>query len=206
MNKAGGLAGRPIEPIFHRTDPLGGTFDSQGQAACETFSTDKRSTFVVDNALTPSKVLLDCMAKAKVPLIWELHMSQVTNAEVARYADYLYRPSMPNSDRLDFVIDQLQSSGFFKNAKVAIARYDAPESEFIAEKVWKPKLAAYKIPVVAEAHMAKPRELRRRRGARRAVEQCGPRLQVEGRDARALRAVPGVDPADVRPRGQVAGL
>jgi hypothetical protein len=156
VNKAGGLAGRPISPIFHRTDPTSGTFDAQGQAACETFTDDNGAKIVIDNALSPSKVVLDCLAKRKIPLVWELHMAQTTNAEMRSHDGYLYRPSMPNADRLGFIVDALNRDGFWKNARVGILRYDTPEHDFISDKIFKPRLRKLKVPVVAEHAMKKP--------------------------------------------------
>jgi hypothetical protein len=156
VNKAGGLAGRPIEPVFHRTDPLEGSFDSQGQAACERFTQDEKVQYVVDNALSPSKVLLSCVAQRQIPLVWELHMAMVTNAETSKFANYLYRPTMPNADRYRFVIDGLHEAGFFKSARVGLLRYDSPEGALISNKVFRPRLKALGIPVVAEAAMTQP--------------------------------------------------
>jgi hypothetical protein len=156
VNANGGLAGRPIQPVFHRTDPVNGSFDAQGQRACEALIDDGNVEIVVDNALTPSKVLMQCASKKGVPLVWELHMVQITNDEAARMRDLLYRPSMPNSDRLGFIVDGLANAGFFKGAKVGIIRYDQPESKLISEKVFRPALARRKIPVVDEYKVAVP--------------------------------------------------
>lgn len=156
VNAAGGLGGREIQPLYHRTDPLNGSFDTQGQRACEALIDDGRVELLIDNALTPSKVLMECSARKGVPLVWELHMVQITNAESARLGDLLYRPSMPNADRLGFIVDGLAEAGFFKDARVGIIRYDTREAELISKQVFRPRLAARNVTVASEYKVTEP--------------------------------------------------
>ena len=157
VNASGGLAGHPIDPVYHKTDPLDGSFDVQNQETCAAFTEDEHVEIVLANALSPSKVLMHCLADKRVPLVWELHMMQITNAESTSFANYLYRPSMPNVERQGFVIDGLQRSGFFaKGAKVGILRWDLPEFERLSEKVFRPRLRAHGVNVVAEYRIDMP--------------------------------------------------
>ena len=156
VNATGGLANHPMKIVFHKTDPLKGSFDQQGQIACEDFTQDHHVAFVVDTALTPSKVTPACLSKAGVPDVWMLHMAIVSDADDASFKDMLYRPSMPNADRYGFAVDDLYASGFFKNAKVGIIRYDTSEAELISNKEWKPRLAKYHVPVVSEYKVTVP--------------------------------------------------
>jgi hypothetical protein len=150
LNASGGLGGRTVEPVYHASDPLQGSFDAQGQRACAALVEDEKVAMIIDNALTPSPVLMECAAKKTIPYVWELHMMQITNAQAARLANVLYRPSMPNAERLGVVIESLFDAGFFKGAKVGIIRWDAPESKLITDKVFRPRLAAHKVPVVSQ--------------------------------------------------------
>jgi hypothetical protein len=156
VNTAGGLAGRPIVPVYHQTDPANGPWDTQNQTACDDFASDKKVPLVVANVLAPSPVLMECLAKHKIPLVYELHTQQITNAEAARLRGYIYRPSMPNAERLGVVVDGLAKAGFFKGAKVGIIRYDDATATHIAKKVFRPRLTAHDVQVVSEYAMPHP--------------------------------------------------
>ena len=156
VNAAGGLAGRPISPQYHRTDPTNGTWDAQNQQACDDFAGDKKVPLVVANVLAPSPVLMECLAKHHIPLVYELHTQQITNAEAARLRSYIYRPSMPNAERLGVIVDGLADAGFFKGAKVGIIRYDGKTADLISQKAFRPRLAAHNVNVVSEYTMPQP--------------------------------------------------
>lgn len=156
VNATGGLAGRPIVPVYHRTDPANGTWDSQNQRACDDFAGDQKVPIVVANVLAPSPVLMECLAKHKIPLVYELHTQQITDAQSKRLRGYIYRPSMPNAERLGVVVDGLAGAGFFKGARVGIIRYDDATATHISEKVFRPRLTAHKVNVVSEYAMPHP--------------------------------------------------
>ena len=156
VNATGGLAGRPIVPAYHQTDPVNGTWDAQNQKACDDFAGDKKVPLIVANVLAPSPVLMECLAKHHIPLVYELHTQQITDAESARLRGYIYRPSMPNAERLGVVVDGLAEAGFFKSAKDGIIRYDDATATLISKKVFRPRLAAHHVNVVSEYTMPHP--------------------------------------------------
>ncbi len=70
--------------------------------------------------------------------------------------EYLYRPAQPHADRLGFVIDGLVRHGFLRNAKIGLLRYDSPKEKAVADRVFKPALAAHGLKVHSEAAIREP--------------------------------------------------
>ena len=156
INAHGGMHGRKVEPIFHASDPLNGTFDSEAQTACDDFADDQHVFAVVSGAVLPTPVTPDCLAKKHVPLVWNYHFL-VDGPMWAAYMPYLYMPFSVNADRMAFYIDQLAANNYFTpNARVAIVRYDVPEHARLTSQVLRPRLAAHKVNVVDEIAVSRP--------------------------------------------------
>src|SRR5262245_22786817 len=127
INAHGGMHGRKVVPVFHASDPLNGTFDSEAQAACSDFADDKHVFAVVSGAVLPTPVTPDCLSKKLVPIVWDYHFL-VDGTGWSQWMPYLYMPFSVSGDRMGFYVDQLAANGYFNpGAKVAIVRYDVPE-------------------------------------------------------------------------------
>ena len=156
INAHGGMHGRKVVPIFHASDPLNGTFDSEAQAACSDFADDQHVFAVVSGAVLPTPVTPDCLSKKHIPIVWDYHFL-VDGTGWSQWMPYLYMPFSISGDRMGFYIDQLAANGYFNaGAKVAIVRYDVPEHARLSSRVLRPRLAEHKVNVVDEAAISRP--------------------------------------------------
>ena len=156
VNDHGGIAGRKIEPIFHESNPLDGSFDAEGQNTCTDFADDNHVFAVISGAVLPTIVTADCLAKKKIPFIWDYHYV-VDGQQWKQYLPNLYMPFSVNADRLGFYVDVLASGGYFDTgARVAIVRYDLDQHARFVSNVLRPRLAAHKVNVVDEVALTHP--------------------------------------------------
>lgn len=156
INANGGMGGRRVEAVFHESNPLDGSFDSEGQATCSDFADDKRVFAVVSGAVLPTIVTVDCLVKKQVPVVWNYHYV-VDGPMWRQYLPYLYMPFTADADRLGFVIDLLAANGYFTpGARVALLRYDLPQDARLTTSVFRPRLAAHGVAVVDEIAIRPP--------------------------------------------------
>ena len=156
INAHGGMAGRKVQPIFHESDPLKGSFDAEGQATCDDFASDQHVFAVVSGAVLPTLVLPDCLAKKHVPLVWNYQIL-IDEPLWRQWRPYLYQPFSVNADRMGFYVDQLVANHFFETgARVAIIRYDLDQHARFAKNVLRPRLSANHINVVDEVALSRP--------------------------------------------------
>ncbi|HVV35399.1 MAG TPA: ABC transporter substrate-binding protein [Acidimicrobiales bacterium] len=156
INDHGGIAGRKIDPVFHLSNPLDGSFDAEGQATCTDFADDNHVFAVISGAVLPTIVTADCLSKKHVPLIWDYHYV-VDGQQWKQYLPYLYMPFSVNADRMGFYVDVLASGGYFDaGARVAIVRYDLDQHARFVANVLRPRLAAHHVNVVDEVALNHP--------------------------------------------------
>jgi hypothetical protein len=157
INDHGGYGGRKVVPVFHGSDALNGSFDSQAQAACSHFTEDEPVFAVVSGAVLPSVNLPECMVKKRTPLVWNYHYL-VDRPLWDRYLPYLYMPFSMSADRLGVIYpDELVAAGFFgTGARVGIIRYDNPQHTRFSRELLRPRLAARGINVVEEVAVRQP--------------------------------------------------
>ena len=156
INAHGGMHGRKVEAIFHSSDPLRGSFDSEAEAACADLVDDKHVFAAISGAVLPTVVTPDCFAKKHVPLVWNYHFF-VDGPMWSRWMPYLYMPFSASADRMGFYVDQLAANHYFAaDARVALVRYDVPEQARFASQVLRPRLAAHKVNVVDEIAVSRP--------------------------------------------------
>lgn len=157
INERGGFGGRKVLPVFHGSDALNGSFDSQAQAACARFTEDDPVFAVVSGAVLPTANLPDCMAKKRTPLVWNYHYL-VDRPMWERYLPYLYMPFSISGDRLATVYaDELVAAGFFSaGARAAIIRYDNPQHTRFATTQLRPRLQQRGVNVVEDIAMRQP--------------------------------------------------
>jgi hypothetical protein len=124
---------------------LTGTFDSQAQAVCEAFTRDTPVFAVITYPNTGSDVLPACMAQHDSVQIEHGNSLFRTRQEISDiYKSSFYDPHRIELDRMDMVIDDLYSQGFFdKGAKVGLIRLDRPGYEWAEKNVVRPALARH---------------------------------------------------------------
>jgi hypothetical protein len=153
INDNGGMGGRQVQLVSHITQSINGSFDQQGQAACTALTEDAKSVVVVSGARVPSLTLLDCLARHGVPLVWEFQY-YVDDDTYARYAGYLYQPSMLRAERFDVIIDVLAEAKYFDGGTLGIVRWDRPIDDRLSTDVIRPALARHGVRVAEEIVVA----------------------------------------------------
>ena len=150
LNAHGGLAGCKVQAVYHDFSSLAADgFDGESQKECTDFAQDQHAFAVFPGALE-DKVLLTCLAQAKVPVFWDVTTYNPTAADFARYRGYLYQPTGIVPDRWGPFMSDLDKAGYFgSGAKVGILLADngSGNNQALVNDVWKPQLAAMHIPV-----------------------------------------------------------
>lgn len=155
VNAKGGLGGKKVEPVFHGTDPLVGTFPAQAEAACTHFAQDEKVFAVVSGAVLPDINTAACHAKYRTPLVWS-YQYLLDRKTLDGYQDYLYMPHAIAIERYGFYIDSLWESRFLtKSSKIGVFRYDDEQHERFFNTVIKPGLAKYGL-VAIDKPMKRP--------------------------------------------------
>jgi ABC-type branched-subunit amino acid transport system substrate-binding protein len=157
VNANGGLAGRRLVPVIHETNPLSGTFASQAQAACATFTEDNEVFAAGSSPVGGNDALVACLASKGTPLVEQNHWWFDTPAR-QRYMGMLYQPAKLRPERgLAAYVDGLAAAGYFTDGIVGIARFDDAVFTKMTEEVVKPGLARHGVRVAAEAALSTPR-------------------------------------------------
>ncbi|HWH31506.1 MAG TPA: hypothetical protein VNU01_02415, partial [Egibacteraceae bacterium] len=151
LNKRGGIRSRTVVPVIHKTNPTSGSFSTQAQAACATFTEDNQVFAAGSAPAAGSEVLAACMASKRTPFLahnyWpfgEQHFRQ--------WAGYFYQPGRAAGERhWAASVDALAGAGFFKGAKVGIVHFDAPHFRHLVKDVVVPGLARHGVKAPTEA-------------------------------------------------------
>jgi hypothetical protein len=155
INGHGGMGGHQVEPLFHGSDPLDGSFDALAQKACEDFA-ERGAAAVVSGAVLPTIVTPDCLSKRGIPLVWNYHYL-LDEPAWQRYRANLYMPFSMTAERLGpAYVDGLAAGKWFDRAKVGIVRYDNPQHERFSRAILRPALAARDVNVVEEVALSQP--------------------------------------------------
>lgn len=157
VNSTGGIGGRKLIAIKHETDPTSGTWASQAQAACATFTEDNKVFAVGSSPVGGSDALLSCLAAKDTPDI-EQNLWFFDDEYYKRFPGYLYQPGRASPTRwAKAYADGLDRMGYFANgAKVGLLRFDAPVFTRIADNVLKPAMAAHGHKFVKEVSIREP--------------------------------------------------
>lgn len=149
INANGGVAGRPLELVFHATETADVYNDRAGMSekACVTFTEDH--DVVAAGVLYTHENLISCLHDAGVfsaATLYPLDESQMTE-----YAGSFSMPGALNATRATrTMIRELVASGDLpKDAQVGLGYEDTPPFRRLAEET-KAELAKYGIEVVAE--------------------------------------------------------
>ncbi len=156
VNKHGGIAGRKVKPIFHTTEVLTGTWASQAEAACSTFTEDNKVVAAITSATGGSDALWACTSKKGTPLI-ERNSWLWDDQYYDKRPDMLFTPPRMSPNRwIGHWINGLKNIGFFKGAKVGLARFDGQPFDRLMTSTFKPALARAGVTLTHEAVMTTP--------------------------------------------------
>lgn len=157
INERGGVAGRKLVPVFHGYDgQTAEPNESQDQAACTTFTQDKRVFAVVDVGLTEN--LTACLARAGVLQLAPGSIIFYDDAYMRKYPSFFHQRL--NQDRMmRALVPALQRQGYFSGwnanlaqpaqgkAKIGILSLDEASFNRPLDKVMLPTLARAGQPV-----------------------------------------------------------
>ena len=157
INDTGGLAGRKLVPVFHETDPTGGTWATQAQAACATFTEDNQVLAVGTSVVGGSDALYGCLSSKGKPTI-EQNLWLFDHTYYEGKAGLLYQPGRMSPDRwAKAYVDGLLEAGYFKgNPKVGLVRFDAPVFQRVSDNVLKPRMKSKGLAFEEEIAISSP--------------------------------------------------
>jgi ABC-type branched-subunit amino acid transport system substrate-binding protein len=152
LNKHGGLAGCPVEVVYHDFLSLAADgFSGESESECVDFAEDQHVFAVISTALE-NKTLVACLAQHGVVSLFDSEEYAPTSQDFTTYRGYLYEPDYINIDRWGPYIQLLAQSGFLgSGAKVGILAGDdgSGNVDDLVNNVWVPELKAMGItPVV----------------------------------------------------------
>jgi hypothetical protein len=157
INNSGGLAGRKLVPVYHDTDPTGGTWATQAQAACATFTEDNQVLLVGTSVVGGSDALYGCLSAKGKPTI-EQNLWLFDHTYYDGKPGLLYQPGRMSPDRwAKAYVDGLLEAGYFKgDPKVGLVRFDAPVFKRVSDGVLKPRMASHGLKFTEEIAVSSP--------------------------------------------------
>lgn len=156
VNKHGGIAGRKVNPIFHTTEVLNGTWASQAEATCRTFTEDRKVVSAITSATGGSDALWACTSRKGTPLV-ERNMWLWADSYYEARPDMLYTPARMSPDRwIGHWLRGLKAINFFKGAKVGLARFDGEPFDRLNATKLKPALKSLGVALTHEAILTTP--------------------------------------------------
>ena len=150
INKTGGVAGRPIRPVFANYSST--STENQNAAVCEKLTKDEPVTFVINGVINAGQELGTCFAKAGVFLIGGA--AGLSDAkDLANFKGFYYHPAIINATRLGPIfVSQLQTSGWFgSKPRVGIVYQPGEAAARAVKESLRPALAKAGHEVVTEA-------------------------------------------------------
>lgn len=160
VNKTGGLAGRKLVPVIQETDPTGGTWSTQAQAACATFTEDNKVLLAASSVVGGTDALWGCLSEKNTPLISQ-NLWFFDHKYYEAKPGLLYQPGRANPDRWGkaYVDGLFESHYFDNNAKVGLVRFDAPVFARVLNDVVKPRMKAHGLAFAEEIAISSPESI-----------------------------------------------
>lgn len=154
VNRRGGIGGCPLTLVWHdfRWQSSEG-WDAESQRECTAFAQDHK-VFAVVPLQAETQTLVDCLSKHGIPVFHDA--SYNTDAFFPTKADFgtgfQFATGRIAVDRLGPAIDTLHAAGYFDpGARVGILIADVGRgvNQNLVNNLWRPRLEALGIPVVA---------------------------------------------------------
>ena len=141
-NDAGGIAGRRIVPVYAEMHSASNNYEAQVEAACATFTQDRKVAAVITNVGYYSPILLTCMQKASVP-IFAGDYAGPDDSDGARFPLFVTPVTPAGEARVEAVIERLAGAGFLTKAnKVGVIIEDCPVNQRVHQRGVVPALRA----------------------------------------------------------------
>jgi len=145
INAHGGLAGCPIQVVFHDFLALAADgFSGESQSECVDFAEDQHVFAVIPTTLE-NKTLVACLAQHGVVTLFDSDEYAIPAADFETYRGYLYQPDAINVDRWGPYITELAHMGWLASGdKVGILEADdgSGSAADLVNNVWVPALKA----------------------------------------------------------------
>jgi hypothetical protein len=126
LNKEGGLAGRPIKPVYATLDPQASSYDGEFQAACETFTRDHRVEAVVSSVSIFSLNLEQCLHDRGLAHL-ESSYGAVDTGILRRFPGLLLMGSPTTERREQALLETLAGTGWLtRSSRIGVVIEDCP--------------------------------------------------------------------------------
>jgi hypothetical protein len=153
INAAGGVAGRKLVAVDATFNFLASSFDSEFQAACDTFTVDNHVGAVIYDDVTYSQLFNDCLEKAGVP---QFNMGQ-TGSSVGDITDLQNHPGLISVDtvtldrRIRSILEGSLRFGYLHaGSKLGVVVEACPYAERAYDRTFLPIVKKAKITVLRE--------------------------------------------------------
>lgn len=149
LNKHGGWDGCKVTPVFYQFHILGNDFNEEDQEMCTAFAS-AHVTYAMNWTTNDTPLLLSCLSKHKIPIIWESDQFQLDNQLINKYAGFVYQPWGISYNRWGTFITALKTEGYLTSSSkvgIIVANNGAGAENYLANSVWAPALKKLGIPV-----------------------------------------------------------
>lgn len=159
INKAGGIAGRQIVPVFQKIDVTSTTpWATERQAECSAFTEDHHVFAVIDQVdgiAVPG--MASCLANHKTVYINSFTRDVLDDQLMQSLAPYFYQPGDMSDAGYAVAVDQIVAAGYFDPGyKLGILEEDTPSFQYVLNHVIKPQLQKHGIVITDEARLPYP--------------------------------------------------
>lgn len=160
-NKAGGILGKKVVPVFHEVDAASSqTTEQQGQEACADWTQD-RPVFATPGFPSFGESFLACMGKAGA-VISGGSVFTVSDERIFERHPYFLQPNtMDLNTQGKLLPEALYGQKYFgKSAKIGLVTFDTPEFRYATEQSLLPSLQRRGLKLATEpAYLTFPRTL-----------------------------------------------
>ena len=142
MNANGGVAGRPVEPVFNDVDAVGSAA-AASERACAQWTQDERVSVANPvSAVQDSNLLRDCLGRAGIPSYYGNVYSQLQKSSFDGSPLWFELFGTNLEDLARVTVRGLAAQQFFDEGKVGVVYHDSPSFREELESTFLPELAA----------------------------------------------------------------
>ncbi|MCA1705578.1 MAG: hypothetical protein LC808_20890, partial [Actinobacteria bacterium] len=158
INKAGGIAGRKIIPVYRSEEATSSkTADQIAQEACADWTQD-RPVFATPSAASFPESFIECMGSNGAVIAQGTAFTNYDERTFARYPYFVMPNAMDLNTQAKTLIDGLKQQGYFeRGAKLGLLTYDEPNYKYAVDNTLKPALARYGLEFEDDAYVTFPR-------------------------------------------------
>jgi ABC-type branched-subunit amino acid transport system substrate-binding protein len=181
MNKAGGILGHKIVPVYRTEEAASSrSADQQAQEACVDWTQD-RPVFATPSYATFGENFIECMERAGAVIAQGTAFTDYDARTFARHPYFVMPIAMDLNTQAKTQIDGLAQQKYFqKGAKVGLLSYDEPNYRYAVEKSLKPALGRHGKRLADEAYVTFPRSFEQNSQTTRDVQNAVLRFKAAG--------------------------